>query len=184
MRRRRVLSAAGGALLPLSLSGCLESLDGGVIGDGPTSGERRSVSLTLRHVSGDRAISFEYDVQRATITGESPAVIELTAGNETDREIEYVTGAPKPFGTLYDSDSPEAILWTDRYAESQHVQTEGRRITGGEDIGVAVTLSPGGSRSETYEFSAPPGNYSIQRTGNPITIGDDTYELEVTVSEA
>jgi hypothetical protein len=182
MKRRHAISAVGLSFLPLS--GCLENLGGGATGGDPASEEGRSVSITVTHVAGNRAISFGHDVRRATITEESPAVVELTARNETERDVEYGTGAPRPFGALYDPDSPGAILWTERYAESQYVDTEGRRITGGEDIGLEVTLSPGGSRSETYEFSAPPGSYSIRRTGNPITLGEDTYELEATVSEA
>jgi hypothetical protein len=162
----------------------LDNLDGDGTGEGSEPAEGRSVSVAITHVAGDEAISLNDDVRRSVITEESPAVIELTARNETGSDIEYGTGAPKPFGALYDPESPEAILWTDRYAESQYVETEDRRITGMDDIGISVTLAPGGSRSETYEFAAPPGSYSIQRTGNPLTLGDDTYELEVAVSEA
>jgi hypothetical protein len=182
MNRRQILSAVG--LSIFSLSGCLDNRDGDETGENPDPDEGRSVSVTITHVAGDGAISFNYDVRRSVITEESPAVIELTARNKTESELEYGTGAPKPFGALYDPESPEAILWTDKYTESEYVETDGRQITGGEDIGLHVTLSPGGSRSETYEFSAPPGSYSIQRTGNPLTFGDDTYELEIAVSEA
>lgn len=180
MKRRHALSVVGLATLPLS--GCLDDLGGGGTTGG--SGDARSIAVSVTHVAGDGAISLGCDVHRSEITAESPAVVELTARNETGSDIEYATGAPKPFGALYDPDSPDAVLWTDRYAESQYVETEGRRITGGEDIGISVTLSPGGSRSETYEFAAPPGSYSIQRTGNPITLGADTYEVDIDVSEA
>ena len=182
MNRRQILSAVG--LSIFSLSGCLDNRDGDETGENPDPDEGRSVSVTITHVAGDGAISFNYDVRRSVITEESLAVIELTARNKTESELEYGTGAPKPFGALYDPESPEAILWTDKYTESEYVETDGRQITGGEDIGLHVTLPPGDSRSEIYEFSAPPGNYSIQRTSNPLTLGNDTYELEVVVSEA
>lgn len=182
MNRRRILSVIGLSALPLS--GCLDNRNGaGTAGD-PGSDEGRSVSVTIRHVAGDGAISFNRNVHRSRITDESPAVIELIARNETESDVSYGTGAPKPFGALYDPDSPEAILWTDKYDESQYVETEGRQIAGMDDIGLSVTLSPGDSRAETYEFEAPPGSYSIRRTGNPLRLGDDTYELDVAVSEA
>lgn len=181
MKRRHALSVVG--LVTLPLSGCLDDLRGdGTAGESGSS-DVRSIAVSITRVAGDGAISFSCDVQRSEISEESPAVVELTARNETGSDVEYATGAPKPFGTLYDPDSPDAVLWTDRYAESQYVETEGRRITGGEDIGISVTLSPEGSRSETYEFAAPPGSYSIQRTGNPITLGADTYEVDIDVSE-
>lgn len=181
MNRRHVLSAVGLSTLPLS--GCLDR-DRDETGENSAPDKGRSVSVTITHVAGDGAISFNYDVRRSVITDESPAIIELRAENETERDIEYGTGAPRPFGALYDPESPEAILWTDKYPESEHVTTEGRQITGMEDIGLQVTLPPGGSRSEIYEFAAPPGSYLIQRTSNPLTLGGDTYELAVAVSEA
>jgi hypothetical protein len=182
MKRRRALSVVGLSALPLS--GCLDNVDMDGTAGGPGSGDGRSITVSITRVAGDGAIDFSYDVHRSEIGAESPAVIELTARNETESEIEYVTGAPKPFGALYDPDSPDAILWTDSYVESRYVETEGRRVTGGEDVGISVTLPPGGSRSETYEFAAPPGSYSIRRTGNPLTLGDETYELTIDVSEA
>ncbi|OYR45296.1 hypothetical protein [Halorubrum sp. Ea8] len=182
MKRRRALSVVGLSALPLS--GCLDSVGrDGTPGD-PGSGDGRSVTASLSRVAGDGAIGFSCDVRRSEIGEGSPAVVELTARNETEREIEYVTGAPEPFGVLYDPDAPAAILWTEKYVESQHVETEGRRVTGGDDIGISVALAPGGSRSETYEFAAPPGSYSIRQTGNPITLGEETYELRIDVSEA
>ncbi|WP_144797888.1 hypothetical protein [Halorubrum depositum] len=182
MKRRRALAVVGLSALPLS--GCLDSVGmDGTAGE-PGSGDERSIAVSITRVAGDGAIDFGCDVHHSEISEGSPAVVKLTARNETKSDIEYVTGAPEPFGALYDPDSPNAILWTDRYVESQYVETEGRRITGGEDIGISVTLSPGGSRSETYEFAAPPGSYSIQRTGNPLTLGDETYELIIDVSEA
>ncbi|TKX81346.1 hypothetical protein [Halorubrum sp. SD626R] len=181
MNRRCVLSAVGTSAL--ALSGCLNNRteDGTAEGSGSVGGP--SVTISLTHVAGDEAISLNSDVIRSEITEESPAVIELIAKNETESAIEYGTGAPAPFGALYDPDSPEAILWNKKYVESQHVETDGRRITGMNDIGISVRLSPEETRSETYEFAAPPGRYSIQRTGNPLTLGEETYELDITVSE-
>ena len=181
MNRRCVLSAIGTSTL--ALSGCLDNRTEGGTAEDSGSTDGRSVTIALTHVAGDEAISFSYNVHRSEITEESPAVIELIAKNGTESEIEYGTGAPSPFGALYDPDSPEAILWTEKYVESQHVETDGRRITGMNDIGISVRLSPGESRSETYEFAASPGSYSIQRTGNPLTLGGETYELDITVSE-
>jgi len=181
MQRRRALSVIGLSALPLS--GCVADLDRDGIASESGSGGGRSVAVAITHVAGDGAISFGYNVHQSEITDDSPAVIELTAANETGSDIEYGTGAPEPFGALYDPESTDAILWTDEYVESRYVETEGRRITGIDDIGISVTLSPGGSRSETYEFAAPPGSYSMRRTGNPLTLGDDTYEVEIDVSE-
>ena len=93
--------------------------------------------------------------------------LTLALRNDADRELDVNTGAPPPFGVLsfrpVDSGSDDAdaessgrdrnrrTLWTDAYEESDHVHTEGGEVTAINGIGLAVTLAPGETASETYE---------------------------------
>lgn len=66
------------------------------------------------------------------------------------------------------SDEPGAAFWTDAYEASSHVGTEGRRVTGVQDIALIEGVTGGESVTETYELhhDTPEfvtGTLSIQR---------------------
>lgn len=92
--------------------------------------------------------------------------VRIAVHNDADHEVELSTGAPTPFGVveLTGEGGGEHLLWTEAYRESEHVFTEGRRVTGGEDIGLTVPVPPGERVSETYtvlgDLSA--GEYALR----------------------
>jgi hypothetical protein len=98
--------------------------------------------------------------------------LELAVRNESDGELRLSTGAPRPFGVVRchpegDSETTH-LLWTDAYAASNYVKTDGREIELINDIGLVTPLASGESASETYEVPADlsPGKYVV-----PLSLG-------------
>ncbi|WP_115864355.1 hypothetical protein [Halorussus litoreus] len=87
--------------------------------------------------------------------GESGGKLRLALENDADSELEISTGAPRPFGVLHAAPVGESdenhLLWTDAYAESDHVHTEGREVEAINAIGLIVTLAPGETAGESFE---------------------------------
>lgn len=166
MNRRAYLA---GLLVTVSgLSGCLSQ--GGI--GGPSL-----VSAAIVERRGSQSpLSLSVSTLRGTTTPEKPAQIQFTIQNTGEKEASYLTGEPTPFGILTAGDH---VLWTDAYRKSNCIQTEGREIKGGCDGGPSVTLQPGQRQSETYEFSAPPGEYMVE--DGTLEIGTMTYAVEITV---
>jgi len=111
---------------------------------------------------------------------ESGGEIQLTLENESDRPIEVMSGAPKPFGVLsfHPAGDTEAslTLWSDTYEESQYVSTVGHRVTAIAAIGLTSTIQPGGSIDRTFtieQTDLAPGEYVIEDNVE-ITLDDDS----------
>ncbi len=109
--------------------------------------------------------------------------VRLSVDSDADRQVELFIGAPTPFGVLkIAGDGTEHLLWTDAYRESDHVFTEGRRVTGGHDVGLTVPVPAGGRVSETYTVlgDLSPGAYAL-RTEVGVETGDGGGALPVRV---
>lgn len=94
--------------------------------------------------------------------------LTLSLSNDADYEVTVSTGAPPPFGVQYVHPVGESdegyLLWTDAYAESDHVHTEGRDVNAVNSIGLLVQLAPGETTSETYAVPVedlPSGEYVV-----------------------
>lgn len=141
-----------------------------------TTSEALTVDATVETDGSTSPLSLSAETVRETVTATTPARIRLTVQNTGDAPRTYGTGAPLPFGVLSVDDT---LLWTDEYVKSTHVETEGRRVIGGEDIGLQVTLEPGEQRSDTYDFRAPPGTYTTDE--GELQLDDVQYELQLSV---
>jgi hypothetical protein len=113
--------------------------------------------------------------------------LRLAARNDADSARHLSSGPPRPFGvvrcrsmedTASDSD-PEAdatqrLLWTDAYAESDHVRTEGREVGPVSDVALVSTLAPVEETAETYAVpDLPPGEYVVEGS---LGVGDASEE--------
>ena len=118
--------------------------------------------------------------------------LRLAVKNESDREMELSSGAPRPFGVLRyrakaDDDGATELLWTDAYEESEYVETDGRAVTAILDIGLLTTLSPGEKASRTFEIDAndlPSGEYVVENSFGVDFEGGDTVRYRVVFSVA
>ncbi len=94
-----------------------------------------------------------------------PARIELSITNTGKGKIGVFSGAPGPFGILRaESEDGRLTLWSDAYAESDHVHTTGRSVSGANDIGIVTELDPGEIRTAVYEigrWGLAPGTYLV-----------------------
>lgn len=192
MRRRRLLCAAS-ALAPLAVAGCVG--DEGV--PNASAGSGADERLVLEQVRVDRGTELPLSVS-GTVTepsfSEGPR-LRIALANDGDRGARLFTGAPPPFAVMYATPAGDGagderyLLWTDAYRESDHVFTEGRRVTGGEDIGLIESVPAGERVAETYELvgGPPPGDYVVE-WGSTVTVGeseddevDFSYRLDLRV---
>ncbi|MFC7080198.1 hypothetical protein [Halorussus caseinilyticus] len=96
--------------------------------------------------------------------------LRLALRNDGDADVRLSSGVPRPFGVVRcrPADAPDSsahrLLWTDAYADSDHVRTDGRRIASVNDLALVSTLGPGESVAETYAVPAdlPPGEYAVE----------------------
>ena len=122
--------------------------------------------------------------------------VRLSLRNDADGELRIGSGAPRPFGVLHfhpvgDSED-RRLLWTDAYAQSGHVRTEGRNIVAVDDIGLTATLAPGETVSETYSVEANDlsnGEYAVEDSVGVDSGGTDdgnsgTFQYRVVFSVA
>jgi hypothetical protein len=172
VRRRELLCVAGATGV-----GCL-GVAGCVGREGASAGDRLVVTGFETEPAGSASLSFA-----ATVVQPSPSTgarLRLALSNDGDRAVRLFTGAPPPFAvvSVTPGDAGAAadryLLWTDAYRESDHVFTSGRRVTGGEDVGVVETVPAGDRVAETYELvgDPPPGEYTLTERLS-VTAGDD-----------
>ncbi|WP_137287472.1 hypothetical protein [Halorussus salinisoli] len=97
--------------------------------------------------------------------------LHLALRNDAETELRLSSGAPRPFGVVRcrpttDSDASAStrLLWTDAYADSDHVRTDDRRVELVNDVALVSTVAPGESVAETYAVPAdlPPGEYVVE----------------------
>jgi len=96
------------------------------------------------------------------------ARIRIELESEADRPLRVTSGAPAPLGVLHyhpvGSAGDRRLLWTEAYAESDHVRTEGHEVTGWNSIAVVTRLAPGESVAREFlveETSFPAGGYVV-----------------------
>ncbi|WP_276301307.1 hypothetical protein [Halorussus lipolyticus] len=108
-------------------------------------------------------------------------LLRLAARNRGDSAVRLSSGAPRPFGVVRcrpkggsDGDSG-SLLWTDAYAESDHVRTEGRAVELASDVAVVSTLAPAEEVAETYAVpDLPAGEYVVAGSLGGTETGDDS----------
>lgn len=127
---------------------------------------------------GTLSVDVAAEVVQPDMTGDEEPRLRLALRNDGDREVSVFSGAPAPFGvvrlTAVETDA-ESLLWTDAYAQSSHVGTEGRSVTFIEDIGVTTLLAPGERLDRTFTVvdSLPPGAYVLRSDVGIETPGDE-----------
>ncbi|MFP8952037.1 hypothetical protein ACLI4Z_03555 [Natrialbaceae archaeon A-arb3/5] len=156
LRRRTVLGAAAGSMLPLT--GCLADTEFSIVDiDVPTD--------------FDGPLSFDVDTFDRDVLVDSPATFELSATNESDDTLELVSMGIRPFGVLElrgesdDHGESWIRLWTDAYEDSDHVDAQPSGMSAdGEEL--VMTLYPGETVTAEYEIH-----------GAEVSNSDGTYEL-------
>jgi hypothetical protein len=100
--------------------------------------------------------------------------LRLAARNDADSSRRLSSGPPRPFGIVRcrakensastsNADAEASLLWTDAYAESDHVRTEGREIGPVNDVALVSTLAPGETVAEDYAIpDLPHGEYVVE----------------------
>jgi hypothetical protein len=115
--------------------------------------------------------------------------LRLAARNRGDTARRLSSGAPRPFGVVRcratettgtsagEPDRDPHLLWTDAYAASDYVRTEGRDVELASDVALVSTLAPGESVAEAYAVpDLPPGEYAVEGSlgAGDASEGDDT----------
>ncbi|NHN58871.1 MULTISPECIES: hypothetical protein [Halorussus] len=97
--------------------------------------------------------------------------LRLSLRNDGDAGLRLASGAPRPFGVVRcepargaDSRDAARLLWTDAYAASDRVRTDGRRVEATDDLALVTTVGPGEAIDETYAVPADlsPGEYAVE----------------------
>lgn len=110
-------------------------------------------------------VEFEATLVDDSVRPFDPARIDFSITNTGDKGIGVFSGAPGPFGVLSaESNGDRLTLWSDAYAESDHVRTTGRSVRGANDIGIVTELDPGETRTREYQvdrWRLAPGTYPV-----------------------
>ncbi|UPV74249.1 hypothetical protein M0R89_17135 [Halorussus limi] len=99
--------------------------------------------------------------------------LRLAARNDGPREVRLASGPPRPFGVVRcrpagRSGAATGVasrpLWTDAYAASDRVRTDGREVEHAADVALVSALAPGESVAERYAIPADlaPGEYVVE----------------------
>lgn len=138
------------------------------------AGDPRLGMVTGPTESDDPQAVLSLDVTDPIVGSDEPATIDATLENVGDAPARVDSGAPWPFGVVSlepvtdDGESRgELTLWTDAYEvgdDAHYVGTDGRRVTGVDNIGRSEDLAPNESVTRTYELHADspnlaPGTY-------------------------
>ena len=116
------------------------------------------------------------------------ARFELTLTNTADETVEVFSGAPAPFGVLYAEEGDDdavsrRLLWSDAYAESEHVNFYPRGLVP-DDIGNTTEMKAGKTLTQAYEVAFPPGEYRVDGSvdaSRPDAEGNETYPYTVVI---
>ncbi len=118
------------------------------------------------------------------------ARLRLALRNEADAPVRVMSGAPRPFGVLrfhpVDESEPRRLLWTDAYAESGHVHTDGREVKMVNSIGLRTEVEAGGEAARTFtvEGDLPSGEYVVEGDVGVDLADDDGGRLPYRVAFA
>lgn len=98
-------------------------------------------------------LAFEATLVDDSVRPFDPARIELSITNTADERIGVSSGAPGPFDVLRAESGDDGVtLWSDAYAESDHVHTTAGRVRAVDDVGIVTELAPGETRTRAYEI--------------------------------
>lgn len=140
-------------------------------------------------VDEDAPVDVSFAIEGDRINPTEQVSLTLAVTNQGTENLQFTTGAPKPFGIvqLFSADG-QIAAWTPAYDESQYVSShEGSLIVA--DIALETEIPLGETVSETYTISdetrgIQPGNYqfSIGETLSPAESGPshDGWEFAVT----
>lgn len=159
IRRRTLLGAV--ATSTVGLAGCLAD----------TEFEIADVRVPT---DVDGPLAFEVDLLDPDVLVDSPGAFEVSVTNEEDGALELVSQGVRPFGLLELRADPDdhpgetwISLWSDAYAESDHVDaTRGGNSRSADGEELVTPLEPGETVSHTYAIY-----------GDEVRNDDATYEL-------
>jgi hypothetical protein len=124
-------------------------------------------------------VAFEATVVDGSVRPSDPARIELSISNTGDERIGVSSGVPGPFGVLRaesEGEDDRVTLWSDAYAESDHVHTTAGRVRAVNDVGIVTELASGETRTRAYEIGRwrlEPGTYTVDES-----IGIERYATD------
>jgi hypothetical protein len=127
----------------------------------------------------DRPEAIPRYVVDGSVRPSDPARIELSISNTGDERIGVSSGAPGPFGVLRaesEGGDDRVTLWSDAYAESDHVHTTTGRVRAVNDVGIVTELASGETRTRAYEIGRwrlEPGTYTVDES-----IGIERYATD------
>jgi hypothetical protein len=172
VRRRSFLGVTSASLL--GLAGCLGATE-----------------YTVTEVSVDDAsapFGFSVEIIDPNAVVEHPARIRFSLSNDGERPVRIRNTGIWPFGLLELVDSLGAeeasgtILWTEQYAESEHVDATSRRDYGTSSTPLVQSLGSGERVSETYELHGD--SLGVNDTGRQVVRGEfEPPILEYAVGE-
>jgi hypothetical protein len=208
MNRRTALTLSGTAAAAALGAGCLsERTDPGSAGDSddddsgdehpdPDGDTEYVVALEDAPATDETDhAALRVELVDSGIAPDDPARFVATLTNTTDETLVVSSGAPSPFGVVRaspdDSDDFEKdlTLWTDDYEDSSHVGTDGKQVTGVDDIGLVEELDAGEAIEQEFELhpetpNLEAGAYEAELGSNvwPDGDGEDGSGPAVTLS--
>jgi hypothetical protein len=141
MRRRALLAAAGASIA--SLAGCLGASE---------------YTITDVEVTASPPLEFDVTITDPDAVIEHPALLEFEVINRGDRPLRVRNTSVWRFGLLklvpsLDTEGPaKALLWTEQYEVSEHVDIESRSNYGTDSTLLVQALESGERVRETYEL--------------------------------
>jgi hypothetical protein len=135
----------------------------------------------------NRPGQFPVAVEATVESGLPEPRLTFAVRNAGDEPVDVMTGAPAPFGVLSyeraDTDGT-GTLWTDDYVENDHVTVADGEVTMVEDIGIARTVAPGESWTQTYRLRAPEAGRYVVADSLSVSAGDASAEFPFRVEFA
>lgn len=139
------------------------------------------------NTEADAPFELTVDVTGDRIDADEAVTVALSFTNESDDDLTISGGAPAPFEIVRFNErggTRTLTAWSDAYEDGHVHTTPHRGVVGRNDIGVATTVEPGETVSETYRLSngthgIQPGTYSfrdaynVRRGEGPPRSGDD-----------
>lgn len=173
MKRRELL-----ATLPVAISGCAGMTDAG-----QTEGrDGYRVDVTSEQGTEDYSVGFDVTYPEAEVVV-ADIYIEIKA--DSAEEVTITAGPPGPFGVIaveaVDNDR-SMTLWSDKYEESDMIETEDHRITRRNQPQVMTELSPSQSVVAAYSVrkdTTRKGSEVDFKPGTYETTGEDSETFEV-----
>lgn len=203
MERRTFVTSTGFGLTA-AFAGCLDDIEpAGTAGagdddpngngstGGPSNHEAATYELELVDeplVDDESSAELTVELVDPSIAPDSPAEIEATVTNTADEAIRVSSGAPWPFGVVWAESADDAApitLWSDAYAESDYVDTDGKHVEGVDAVGLVEALDARESITRAFEIHAETPHFEVGTYNASIACGvepegsDESGGLEV-----